>query len=76
MGEEVHEHRTCCGAGSQHSPGDGLCGEEQQKGENPASHSDNHRGEAQLRLARPYHDVVLLDQAREHAVLQDSVRQA
>ena len=76
MGEEVHKHGTCCGAGSPHSPGDGLCGEEQQRAENPASHGQNRQVEPQLRLERPYHDIALLDQAREHAVLQDSVRKA
>lgn len=75
MGEEVHKHSTRCCAGIAHSLRDGLCWEEQQKGTNPASHRNNHRGEAELLLARPYHDMVFLDKAREHAVLQNSAGQ-
>jgi len=64
VGSEIYILSTRSCKGGTHTLGDVLCGKEQQKGASPASHGDHRGGEAEfVLLARPSHDMVLLDPA-------------
>lgn len=75
MDTEVYHVDEARVAGSQDTLGDGVRGEEQPEGPREESRDGDRQREAERLLAGPGDDVVLLDAAGEHVVLQDAPRQ-
>ncbi|CAI0551655.1 unnamed protein product [Linum tenue] len=76
MGPEIHQHSPGRRSSLTNSLRDGLRGEEHEERARPPRSRYHHGREAELLLAGPDHDLVLLDAPREHAVQQDPAGQA